>query len=1009
MYDKKNRKRETEMEGDPRMSNVKDLELKIKDLEKENTYLKSLLMKEGIPFEHNSVMNESNEVDQGKRIIPKTNIMPEDANNFFSMFWGRTDVYSQRTIVKSTGAKNYYPQCYKIWKTGCPKLIEKSKRCSECSSPAFIPLGKEQIIRHLKGGLEDGSDVIGVYPLLPDDTCRFIVFDFDNHEKGADKNDFANVDDSWKDEVDSLRDICKINGIDALVERSSSGRGAHLWIFFQQKIDVSLARKFGNALLRKGAEEVNLKSFRFYDRMLPMQDHLPKGGFGNLIALPLQGQALKCGNSVFVDEAWNAYPEQWEILMSKCKLSKEFIEDKMKEWRLHNTIQSVSMEEIREKTDGKPWERKKNFYFEDVNGLMQITLVNSIYVDTSNLAPRIQNQIRELAAFSNPIFFKNQAIGLSNYDNARFIYMGKDVEGYIKIPRGLLDSLLDCCEKSNIRYEIDDQRCGGRNVEVRFHGELKESQIIAVETLENQCTGILQAATAFGKTVVCCNLIARKRVNTLILLQSSTLMDQWERALKEFLVIDEEPPEYKTPSGRIKVRKGVIGKLQGAHDSTTGIIDIAMAGSLCKKGEFHNRLKEYGMVILDECHHAASETIVDVLQEVRAKYVYGVTATPVRSDGLEKINYMLLGPIRYKFTSKERAKEQGIAHLVYPRFTRAIAPRFQKDDMHPNEAYAMIRDNHDRDEIMIGDVKVCIDHGRTPVVLSRYVDHAQKLYSKLQGYAVHIFLLSGANSKREHKEIIKQMSMVKANESMILVATGGLVGEGFDFPRLDTLIMATPVAAKSVVEQYAGRLNRDYEGKKEVIIYDYVDSHILMFDKMYYKRLKAYKQIGYDIYSNDICGAETGALVENAIFDGETYFHTYMQDLHSAKKELIISSPVISGKKVDDLIECMKDKQLAGLNIRIVTWKPDMYGYGDSGYWLELQERMRRSGFEMNLVEDYCQHYCMIDREIVWYGSLNFLGKEDIGDNLMRVKSESIAAELIELTFSDDKLAGEKM
>lgn len=271
------------------------------------------------------------------------------------------------------------------------------------------------------------------------------------------------------------------------------------------------------------------------------------------------------------------------------------------------------------------------------------------------------------------------------------------------------------------------------------------------------------------------------------------------------------------------------------------------------------------------------------------------------------------------------------------------------------------------------------------------------------------FLLSGANSKREHKQILMQMNEVKKNESMILVATGGLVGEGFDFPRLDTLIMATPVAWKSVVEQYAGRLNRDYEGKQEVIIYDYVDSHISMFDRMYYKRLKAYRQIGYDIYAKEVTGAESKNSVENAIFDGENYFSAYKKDLDSAKRELIISSPAISGKKVDDLVEYLQEKQLAGLRILIVTWKPDMYGYGDSGYWMELHEKMRKSGFEMNLVEDYCEHYCIIDREVVWYGSINFLGKEDIEDNIMRVRSESIAAELIELTFNDDKFLGEKM
>ena len=409
--------------------------------------------------------------------------------------------------------------------------------------------------------------------------------------------------------------------------------------------------------------------------------------------------------------------------------------------------------------------------------------------------------------------------------------------------------------------------------------------------------------------------------------------------------------------------------------------------------------------MVDECHHAASDTIVDILQETNAKYVYGVTATPFRGDGLEKINYMLLGPIRYKYTSKDRAREQGIEHFVYPRFTRAVAPRFSQDKMHPNEAYEIIRNNEDRDELIIGDVKQCVADGRTPVVLSKYVEHSQRLYQRLINYADKVFLLSGKNSKKEHKEILVQMNQVTAEESVILVATGKLIGEGFDYSRLDTLIMATPVAWKGVVEQYAGRLNRDYEGKKSIIIYDYVDSHIPMFDRMYYKRLKAYKQIGYDIFS----GTGTQKQITNTIFDIDNYTDVYQDDLLTAEKEIIISSPAISSKKVHEIIQYLKEKQESGIRIVIVTWKPDSYGYGDSAYWQELQEQMRRAGFEMNLVEDYCEHYCIIDRQIVWYGSMNFLGKEDAEDNLMRIVDSKIANELFELTFVNEKYQGETM
>ncbi len=602
-------------------------------------------------------------------------------------------------------------------------------------------------MEHLRGASEDAADVIGIYPLLEDDTYRFIVFDFDNHEKDGAKRDFANTDDNWKEEVDALREICVINGIDPLVERSRSGRGAHLWIFFQKKTEASLARKFGNALLRNGAESVNLKSFRFYDRMLPMQDHLPQGGIGNLIALPLQGQALKEGNSAFVDENWNAYPDQWKILLSKPKLSKELIEDRIKEWKSFSTNETIETDEIWEQDGEKPWDKIRDFYMSDVNGELQINLADGIYISAENLTPRIQNRIRELAAFQNPAFFKNQTMGLSNFACSRYIYLGRDEGGYIRIPRGVLEDVTAKCDKAGIAYHMQDVRCGGNAIRVSFQGQLKESQIPAVEAMLKQETGILHAATAFGKTVVCCHMIAEKKVNTLILLQSSALIEQWESAMENFLTIDEELPEYETPTGRKKRRKSVIGRLQGAHDSTTGIIDIAMVGSVCKKGEFHRRLKEYGMVIVDECHHAASDTFAEILQEVRAKYVYGVTATPLRSDGLEKINYMLLGPVRYQFTAKARAKEQGIVHLVYPRFTRAVAPKFHQDQMHPNEAYTILRENENRDALIINDVIKCIAEGRTPVILSRYVDHSRKLYDRLKSCADEVFCFQGKTQK----------------------------------------------------------------------------------------------------------------------------------------------------------------------------------------------------------------------------------------------------------------------
>ena len=732
--------------------------------------------------------------------------------------------------------------------------------------------------------------------------------------------------------------------------------------------------------------------------MLPAQDSLPEdSAVGNLIALPLQGKALQDGNSAFIDGNWNAYPNQWETLFNKPRLSQEFLEEKIKEWsNIIDDIAANAAESDRE----KPWNRMQHFNKNDVEGKLHIILSNGIYVDNTNLKAAMQNRIRRMAAISNPVFYKNQAIGTSNYDTARWIYLGKDhLSGYIQIPRGLQDELWENIKQADIDYEMEDERQQGRKINVDFKGELRPEQDKALKELIRYDNGILHAATAFGKTVVSSAIIAQKKINTLIILESSALIEQWKEALEKFLNINEGLPTYETKTGRVRKRKSLIGTLQGAHDSMTGIIDIAMAGSLCKNGKYHKMMNEYGLVLIDECHHSASETIANVLKEVKAKYVYGVTATPKRGDGLEKINYMLIGPIRYSYTAKEKAKEQGIQHLVYPRFTMTVPPRgVITDKMHPNEAYEIIHNNDVRDEQIIEDVKNCVAAGRTPVVLSRYKDHSEKFYERLKSYADHVFLMTGNNSKKEHRKILEQMHQVDKNESLILIATGSLVGEGFDFPRLDTLFMATPVSFRGVVEQYAGRLNRDYAGKENVIIYDYVDNHIPMFNNMYMKRLKAYKQIGYEFGD----GLQTVKQTVNAIYDGNNYSENYHKDLLDSNKNIIISSPVISGSKVYELINMLKEKQMSGVQVTIVTWTPDSYGFGDAAYWMQLHEDMRRAGFYIRTVEEYCDRFAVIDQEVVWYGNINLLAKDKVDDSIMRVRSKGIAGELMEITFRNN-------
>lgn len=975
---------------------IKSLQSRIQALEDENRLLKERLEEAGVSYA-DIVSGDAEGVvelydpDQGAR-IKKFDVTDKIASDFFMMFCrGRKDVYDLRYTNPKTGKNGYYTQCFNRWDRGCHIQKKDGVRCKDCELRAYKPVTLPLIKAHMNGTDPNGNDVVAIYPMLENNLCQLLVFDFDNHAKGAEQEDYANIDDGWKEEINALRHICKNLDVDAVVERSRSGRGAHLWIFFKEMVPARLARRFGFALLEKGAESVNLKSFKYYDRMIPTQDALPEGGLGNVIALPLQGMALKFGNSAFIDENWNAYEDQLNVLAGTRRLTRQGIEDYLSLWYSTGSTSEDNG------TDA-PWDKNSEIEAGSVKGVVRIVLADRIYIDSTGMSNKTKRQLRRMATFSNKQYFQNQAMDMPNYDESRFIYLGSDEGKYIVLPRGLREEILKKFDNAGISYKIEDKRTKGQELNISFRGELRESQIPAVETMLENETGILHAATAFGKTVVCCDMIARRGISTLILVDRADLMNQWIKRLEEFLDIDEELPEYQTKTGRTRKRKSLIGNLQGAHDTLTGIVDVAMIRSLKKKDGFHPKLKEYAQVYFDECHHAASDSAIEVLQEINAKYVYGVTATPKRGDGKEKINEFLLGPIRYRFTAKDRAEEQNINHLVYPRFTRTVKPHHLSKTPYGNDAYELIRNNDVRDEQIIRDVADCVQAGRTPVVLTKYVDHAKKLSERLKTYADRLILLTGANGTKARRAQVEELNKVDDSDSLILVGTGSLLGEGFDFPRLDTLFMATPVSGENVVEQYVGRLNRDYDGKENVIVYDYVDSHIPKFDKMYSARLKAYKKIGYELCVN-MDGEKQKA---NAIYDIENYAETYWKDLEEANSAVVVSSPRLNNQKVYRIINMLGKRRELGVEVTIVTWHPDAYKYGKDDVRMELMERLRKAGFEIRLVEETCEHYAVIDNEIVWYGSVNLLSKEDAEDNLMRVCSKDIAAELLEMTFGSE-------
>ena len=961
----------------------------IKQLEAENQYLKKLLDDAGIPYDkpdNNSEKDEPSVVS-----IKEEPITKELVQFYYSMFKGRRDVYSLRSGKPNakTGKHGYYTQCDNFWKAGlCGKKDGKNTKCQSCPNQKYKPLTGDVIYAHLTGVKEDCSDVVGLYPVWPDETCNYLVFDFDNHDESSNSV-------KWQEEANALRAICADNEVPCLVERSRSGKGAHVWMFFEKAINIKKARLFGAALLDKGAESVNQQSFDTYDRMIPAQNKLPEGGLGNLVALPLQGRAVKNGNSVFVDEKWQPYHDQWSVLKNTGKLSETFIDEKLSSWGNKYSISSNTDNEIpgQISIDETPWENSIKFERSDTKGTVRIVLADKAYVDKTDIKPRLQNKIRRLAAYNNPEYFKNQGMGISTFGIPRIVYSGEDTEQFIAIPRGCLNKLCKNLKSSNIDYSVEDKRNTGKEINVSFAGELYPEQQDAVNSLTGHDFGVLAAATGFGKTVVGSYLISERKVNTLILVHNNEIMQNWINDLERFLVIKEDYPQYMTKTGRVKTRKSLIGRLTGAHNSMTGIIDVAMVTSLGSGDSIKPFVKDYGMVIMDECHHGAAESIEAVLSKVNAKYVYGLTATVKREDGKDKTVLMQFGPVRFRFTAKDKIRLQGMEHILEPRFTPIIST---KEKLTLNEAYEIVVNSDFRNSLIASDIEACIKQGHTPLVLSKRKAQIDVLFEKVKDKADHVLVLTGGKKQSERKELRERLGSISESESLIVLATGQYIGEGFNCSRLDMLFLAMPIAWDGNVEQYTGRLNRSHDGKNRVTVIDYVDHHIEMFANMYNKRLRTYKRIGYEL-SQDVERKHD----DRFIYDSETYSEVFRGDIINAKAEVMISSPYVSTPGSERLIHNFSAMKSKDASISLITYPASHYSDDIKDRIENIHNRLNMAGIKVSFVDYIPSRYAVIDKEILWYGSMNLVSNIKEDDDEMRIVSRSVAKALIEEHTTD--------
>ena len=924
---------------------------RIKELEAENTELRKRLGEDVTPTE--------------KKPTAMQNLsLQEKVDLFRSLFKGREDVFARRWYSKTSGKAGYQPVCQNEWTPMCDK---RTFKCADCPNRHFSPLTDNDIYRHLEGKDADGRDVIGLYVLNEDNTCHLLCTDFDD----------KNCEHGYKNDVLAFIDVCRSWNIPCSVERSRSGNGAHVWIFFDNPVLAVKARRLGNAILTEAMSRNGKISFKSYDRFFPNQDTMPEGGLGNLVALPLQGNARKHGNSVFVDENFEPYPDQWEFLLNVGKLSEQLLEDILKK-----TANIQPLGELSKTSESKPWETPmpKEIGRSDFSSEVIIIRSNMLYIPLNQLSSKVLNHLKRIASFRNPEFYSKQALRLSTYQTPRIISCADIDDEYLALPRGCEDAVIALLREKDVPYRIEDKCNHGKPISVQFNGVLRDNQQEAVNVLASNSNGVLSATTAFGKTVTAIGLIAKHGVNTLVLVHTKALLDQWVKALEQFLTIDTIPEENERKRKRRKPLSP-IGTLSSTGNKLHGIIDIALMQSCISDNEVKTFVKEYGMVIADECHHVSAVNFEQILKTVNARYVYGLTATPIRKDGHQPIIFMQCGPIRYSADAKAQMLSQSFERLLVPRFT-PFRPILGSDLSYTKVAQQLAEDEY-RNLFIVKDVIEVLKEGRSPIILTSRTSHVSILAELLKPHCPNVITLIGSESTKDKRQKMEHLQSIPSSEQLVIVATGKYVGEGFDYARLDMLFLVSPVAWKGIVAQYAGRLHREYEGKQDVQIYDYIDIRVPVCESMYRKRLKGYASIGYRIRNNE--AFDSLFPITDVIYDGQNFELPFISDLSKAKQSVVVSCPKVKIGRHSQIADRLADLMANGIEIVLYTKEEN-----------EDTISLQHQGISVIYKDHLSLHAAIIDKSTIWYGSVNILGYRSLEDNLIRFRNPEIASNLLD-------------
>jgi superfamily II DNA or RNA helicase len=862
-----------------------------------------------------------------------TNGMEEKLDLYLSLFVGKADAFVKK-FEGPKGCHVYMPGCRYEWVA--PYCEKPGANCAKCMRKRLLPFTRDVAAHHMIGTYS-----VGTYPILANKTCRFVIVAFEEKE--------------WEIDSRVFRSTCSQFGIDSALELSRLANSGFVWIFFESPVKCADARKLASALITKTMDIRHVLSYKTYDRITPNQNHVSGEG-QTIVPLPLDGISQRSGTTVFVDSKLSPYPDQLEYLAGINKVTGKQVEEVTEALCKDSELGELG-ETVAADLDES-----------DVPRSIRLVKSGGLLIPMRGFSARAVNKLKRLAAFENPDFASADANKEDTRNKERVFCRAVEINGCIQLPRAVADQALHILEQAKCEIQIVDNIEKGKRIEARFVGKLREEQKEALDALMAHDIGIVEADSNFGKVEVAAALIAKKKISTLILVNTTDNMIHWQKGLLACLD-----------------KKVFIGRMSAVKHKMHGVVDIVMLLSMLDAYGLRDFTEDYGMIIVDECHMAASDTCERILSGLSTRHVYGFTENIVRKDGKHPIALQQCGPIRYK---ADAFALSGKVNALIPRFTsfNPAAGEIEEAKKQSPDLFGLLSGNAARNELIIKDAADAINAGKTPLILAHDQSHGLFIMENLKREvpATRIALLSGDGSVFEMRRILTKVETGPREKKVAIIATNINI-DLLRAARINLIMLSLPIAWEGALQHFLSRMCRDNEEGKATVI-DYVDMNVPELEDQYKERLQGYAALGYQAR-----GSVTDSKDSKSLFCAKDYRETFAKDIRASKREVFVASPSLDVPAVRD----MSIGLIFGGAYAIVATKPPVESNADK--MAECIEILEKAGARIVFRKDLDRSFAVIDKKISWHGGVDLLGSGNVDEILVRLENDAVTKELAEM------------